>query len=68
MAELGLVTCARVALQVGQAALPAYRSQFSRHRFQQPQGLAILCLMPDEEWPFVKPQSGWPNTLSCGRR
>jgi hypothetical protein len=30
--------------------LPAYRSTFSTQRFQQPQRLAILRLMRDEEW------------------
>ena len=50
MAEVGLVTCARVALRVGQAALPAYRSTFSKHRFRQPPRLAVLCLMRDEDW------------------
>jgi Transposase domain (DUF772) len=52
MAEVGLVTFARIALRVGQAALPAYRSKFSKHRFQQPQLLAILCLMRYEDWTF----------------
>src|SRR5688572_20459076 len=52
MAEVGLVTFARVALCVGRAALPAYRSTCSKHRFQQPQLLAILCLMRDEDWTF----------------
>jgi hypothetical protein len=52
MAEVGLVTFARVALRVGQRALSAYRSKFSKHRFQQPQLLAILCLMRDEDWTF----------------
>lgn len=52
MAEVGLVTFARVALRVGQTALPAYRSKFSKHRFTQPQLLAMLCLMRDEDWTF----------------
>ena len=52
MAEVGLVTFARVALRIGQAALPAYRSKFSKHRFQQPQLLAMLCLMRYEDWTF----------------
>jgi hypothetical protein len=52
MAEIGLVQFATIALQVGQAALPAYRSKFSKHRFQQPQLLAILCLMRYEDWTF----------------
>jgi hypothetical protein len=49
MAEIGLVTFARVALRVGQAVLSAYRSKFSKHRFAQPQLLAILCLMRYED-------------------
>jgi hypothetical protein len=52
MAEVGLVTFAKVALRIGQVVLPAYRSKFSRHQFQQPQLLAILCLMRDEDWTF----------------
>ena len=45
MAEIELVKFAAMALQVGQAALPAYRSQFSKHRFTQPQLLIMLYLM-----------------------
>jgi Transposase DDE domain/Transposase domain (DUF772) len=52
MAEVGLVTFAKVALRIGQVVLPAYRSNFSKHQFQQPQLLAILCLMRDEDWTF----------------
>jgi hypothetical protein len=52
MAEIGLVKFATIALQVGQTALPAYRSKFSKRRFQQPQLLAILCLMRYEDWTF----------------
>ena len=52
MAEVGLVTFARVALRVGQSALPAYRSTCSKRRFQPPQLLAIRCLMRDEDWTF----------------
>jgi hypothetical protein len=43
-----------VALRVGQAVLPAYRSKFSKHWFQQPQLLAILCLMRSEDWTFLE--------------
>jgi hypothetical protein len=50
MAEIGLVKFATIALHVGQATLPAYRSKFSKHRFQQPQLLAILCSMRYEDW------------------
>jgi hypothetical protein len=39
-----------MALHVGQAVLPAYRSKFSTHRFTQPQLLAVLCLMRYEDW------------------
>jgi hypothetical protein len=52
MAEVGLVKFASVALRVGQAVLPAYRSKFSKHCFTQPQLLAVLCLMRDEDWTF----------------
>jgi hypothetical protein len=52
MAEVGLVTFARVALRVGQAALSAYRSKFSKPRFTQPQRLAMLCFMRYEDWTF----------------
>jgi len=55
MAEVGLVTFARVALCVGQAGLPAYRSKFSKHRFRQPQLLAVLCLIRYEAWTFREP-------------
>jgi hypothetical protein len=41
-----------MALHVGQAALPAYRSTCSKRRFQQPQLLAILFLMHYEDWTF----------------
>jgi hypothetical protein len=52
MAEVGSVTSARVALRIGQAPLPAYGSTFSKQRFQQPQLLAIVCLMRDEDGTF----------------
>jgi hypothetical protein len=45
MAEVGLLPCARIALQVAKAVLPRYRSRFSKHQFNQPQLLAVLCLM-----------------------
>ena len=32
--------------------LPRYRSRFSKHQFNQPQLLAILCLMRYEDWTF----------------
>jgi hypothetical protein len=46
------VKFAAIALQVGQAALLAYRSIFSTRQLTQPQLLAILCLMRYEEWTF----------------
>jgi Transposase DDE domain/Transposase domain (DUF772) len=52
MAEIGLVTFARVAFAVGRAALPAYRSKFSTRQFTQPPLLAVLCLMRYEDWTF----------------
>lgn len=54
MAEVGFVKCATVALRVGQAVLPASRRTCSQPRGQQPQLLAILCLMRDEDWTFHK--------------
>jgi hypothetical protein len=41
MPEIGFVTFAAIALHVGQAVLPAYRSKFSKHCVQQPQLLVI---------------------------
>ncbi len=52
MAEVGLLAFARTALEVGRAALPSYRTRFSKHEFRQPQLLAILCLMRYEDWSF----------------
>jgi Transposase domain (DUF772) len=52
MAEIGLLPFARVALQVSKAVLPRYRSRFSKRLFNQPQLLAILCLMRYEDWTF----------------
>ena len=45
MAEIGVVQSASIALQVGQAALPADRGKFSKRRLTQPQLLVMLCLM-----------------------
>jgi hypothetical protein len=42
----------RVALDVGKEVVPAYSHRFSPQRFTQPQLLAILCLMRDEDWTF----------------
>ena len=52
MAAIGFVNFVQVALRVGQAVLPAYRSTCSQRRVQPPQLLAILCLMRDEDWTF----------------
>jgi hypothetical protein len=56
VAGIGLVKFATTVLLVGQAALPAYRSKFSKRRFQQPQLLALLCLMRYEDWTFCEAQ------------
>lgn len=50
MAEVGVVTCASVALRVGQAVLLAFRRKCSDHCLTPPQLLAVLCLMRDEDW------------------
>jgi hypothetical protein len=52
MPEIGLLPFARVAMPVATAALPTYRTRFSKHQFTQPQLLAILCLMRYEDWTF----------------
>src|ERR687885_2170021 len=52
MAEVGLVQFAQVAREVAEAAVPSYRSKYSKRRFTQPQLLAILCLMRYEDWTF----------------
>jgi IS5 family transposase len=52
MAEVGLVQFAQLAREVAEAALPSYRSKYSKRRFTQPQLLAILCLMRFEDWTF----------------
>ena len=52
MAEVGLLPFARVALQVAPQVLPPYRTRFSKHEFNQPQLLAVLCLMRYEDWTF----------------
>jgi hypothetical protein len=45
MAEVGLVRFAKVAIEIAEAILPAYRSKFSKHTFTQPQLLALLALL-----------------------
>jgi hypothetical protein len=54
MAEVGLVRFAKVAMEIAEAILPAYRSKFSKHTFTQPQLLAVLCLMRYEDWTLRK--------------
>jgi hypothetical protein len=41
MTEVGLLSFARVALQVSKAVLPRYRSRFSKRLLNQPELLAI---------------------------
>src|SRR3970040_530266 len=52
MAEVGLLSFARVAVEVARSVLPSYRSRFSKHQFTKPQLLAVLCLMRYEDWTF----------------
>jgi hypothetical protein len=52
MAEVGLLPFARIALQVAKVVLPRYRRRFGKHQFNQPQLLAVLCLMRYEDWTF----------------
>lgn len=52
MAEVGLVAFARVAMEVTERVIPAYRTPKSKHLFTQPQLLSILCLMRYEDWTF----------------
>lgn len=52
MAEIGLVRFAQIARQVAEAALPQYRSKYSKHTFAQPTLLAVLCVMRYEDWTY----------------
>jgi hypothetical protein len=52
MAEIGVVRFAHVAHEVAEAALPRYRSPFSKHTFTHPTLLALLCLMRYEDWTY----------------
>jgi hypothetical protein len=52
MAEIGLLPFARVELEVSRSVLRAYRSRFSKRQFNQPQLLAVLCLMRYEDRTF----------------
>lgn len=45
MAEIGGDRFAQVAWETAEAALPRYRSPFSKHTFTGPSLLAIRCLM-----------------------
>jgi hypothetical protein len=54
MAKFGLVSFAKVALDVARSVLPDYRSKFSKHVFTQPQLLAIVCPMRYEGWTLRK--------------
>jgi hypothetical protein len=50
MAEVEWDSFAKLAVAIGRPVVSAYRSQCSNHRFTQPQLLAILCLIRDEDW------------------
>ena len=63
MAEVGLLPFAHIALQVGRAVLPRYRSRFSKRQFTQQQLLAILCLMRYEDWTFREALGTRPRSL-----
>jgi hypothetical protein len=52
MAEVEWVFFAKLAVAIGRPVVSAYRDQCSKHRFTQPQILAMLCLMRDEDWTF----------------
>src|SRR5262249_50834054 len=52
MAEIGLVTFAKVAMSITGQVVPNYRTTKSKHLFTQPQLLSILCLMRYEDWTF----------------
>jgi len=43
--EFGLLQFARIALQASREVVPRYRRRFSKHEFNQPQVLSVLCLM-----------------------
>ena len=45
MAEVGLLSFARVAMETARVVLPLYRSRYSKPQFTQPPLRAILCLM-----------------------
>jgi hypothetical protein len=52
MAEIGLIHFAQVARQVAEAALPRYRSKYSKYPCVQSTLLALLCVMHHEDWTF----------------
>jgi hypothetical protein len=72
MAEVGLLPFARIALQVAQAVLPRYCSRFRKQQFNQPQLLAVLCLMRYQDWTFreaevrLGEQREWRQALGLG--
>jgi len=59
MAEIGVVRFAHVARKVAEAALPRYRSLFSKRTFTQPALLAILCLMRYEDLTYREAEARW---------
>lgn len=66
MAEVGLVRFAKVAMEIAQAILPAYRTKFSKHTFTQPQLLAVSCVLCVTRTGLcVRRRFGWPSTASC---
>jgi hypothetical protein len=52
MAEVALLPFARIACQVSKTVRLRYRSRFSKHQFNQPQLLVVLCLVRNEVWTF----------------
>ncbi len=54
MAEVGLPSFARVAMETASLVLPLYRSRYRKLQFKQPQPLAILCFMRYEDGTFLE--------------
>jgi hypothetical protein len=52
MAEVGLISLAKLGLEIAQSVLPPHRSRFSKRQFTQPQLLAVLCVMRYEDWTY----------------
>src|ERR1700686_1187391 len=59
---------ARIALQVCRAALPCYRSRFSKHQFNQPQLLAIGERARFHDSVSFSATAGRPGHRLCGGR